>query len=243
MQHGTRNTKHETRSPMKLGKIGRLPRVICEQVNRRLQNDEPAASLLEWLNSLPEVKAVLAAEFGGCPVSKQNLSEWRTHGYRDWQMRQAALEFTQDLAADQADRSPLPAGALTDSLAQWVALRYAALAHTFTVATDDDPETELRRLREFCADIVTLRRGDLSAGRLNLEEARLASEQAKSDQEQERRFWEWTKRPDIQAKLYPHRDPDQIRREVVAMVDRELLGIRHPSAAPGAPELDPATLI
>ena len=55
---------------MKLGKIGRLPRVIREQVNRRLQNDEPAASLLEWLNSLPEVKAALAAEFGGCPVSK-----------------------------------------------------------------------------------------------------------------------------------------------------------------------------
>src|SRR2546426_580793 len=35
-----------------------------------------------------------------------------------------------------------------------------------------------------------------------------------------------TKRPDIQAKLYPNRDPDQIRRDVVKMLDRELLGVR-----------------
>src|SRR5437867_3557647 len=83
---------------MKVGKIGRLPRELREQVNRRLQNDEPTASLLEWLNSLPEVKSLLAAEFGGCPVSKQNLSEWRQHGYRQWQMRQAALEFRRNLA-------------------------------------------------------------------------------------------------------------------------------------------------
>ena len=225
---------------MKPGKIARLPRELREQVNRRLQDDEPAHSLIAWLNSLPEVQSLLAAEFEGRPLRKQNISEWKQNGYRHWQMRQAASEFTQILAADPPDPGDSSSGALTEKLAQWATLRFAALAHNFASFTDD-PETELRLLRDFCADILMLRRGDLSAGRLALEQARLAAEQAKSDQEQEKHFWEWTKRPDIQARLYPHRDPDQIRREVVAMVDRELLGIRHPTLA--APDPDPAILI
>ena len=45
-------------------------------------------------------------------------------------------------------------------------------------------------------------------------------------QAKEKEFWEWTKRPDIQEKLYPNRDPEKIRQDVVRMLDRELLGIR-----------------
>ena len=108
---------------------------------------------------------------------------------------------------------------------------------------DENPETELHRLREFCGDIVALRRGDLSAGRLGLEQARFAAEQAKTEQAEEKRFWEWTKRPDIQARLFPHRDPDEIRLQVVRMVDRELLGIRHPVEKTISPDHDPAVLI
>ena len=44
------------------GKIGRLPRAIQEQVNRRLENGEKARTLIAWLNALPEVQAMLAAE-------------------------------------------------------------------------------------------------------------------------------------------------------------------------------------
>ena len=84
---------------------------------------------------------------------------------------------------------------------------------------DDDPETELRRLREFCGDIVALRRGDISAGRLGVAQGRLAVLQAETDAQREKDFWAWTQRPDIQAKLYPKRDPDQIRRDVVRMLD------------------------
>jgi hypothetical protein len=42
--------------------------------------------------------------------------------------------------------------------------------------------------------------------------------------------------PDIQSKLYPHRDPDKVRRDVVRMLNRELLGRTHrddePAPAP-----------
>ena len=70
---------------------------------------------------------------------------------------------------------------------------------------------------------------------------RLKLELGDAAQEKEKEFWEWTKRPDIQAKLYPNRHPDQIRRDVVAMLDRELLGVR-PIDEPEE-TADPAMLI
>ena len=225
--------------PKSVGKISRLPRDIREQLNRRLQNDQDAKTLLDWLNALPEVQSVLASEFEGRPISKQNLSEWKQHGFRDWQRRQSALEFAQNLEADNAALPPSLAGPLTEKLAHWVALRYAGAAHALA-GLDDDPKTELRRLREFCGDILALRRGDISAGRLGVAQARLAVLQAETEAQKEKEFWTWTQRPDVQAKLYPKRDPDQIRRDVVRMLDEELLGIRPPASEP---DPDPALLI
>ena len=59
------------------GKIARLPQVIRDQLNHRLDDGEPGGGLLEWLNTLPAVQAVLAAEFGGSRINAQNLSNWR----------------------------------------------------------------------------------------------------------------------------------------------------------------------
>ena len=64
------------------------------------------------------------------------------------------------------------------------------------------------------------------AGRLGLEQQRIALDQAKGQEELEKLFWEWTKRPDVQARLYPHRDPDKTRRDAVRLLDQHLLGSR-----------------
>ena len=58
------------------GKIGRLPRAIQEQVNRRLENGEKARKLVARLYALPKVSAMLAAECAGAPLREQNLSDW-----------------------------------------------------------------------------------------------------------------------------------------------------------------------
>ena len=224
------------------GKIARLPRDVREQLNQRLEAGEPPSQILDWIIGLPEVQAVLADQFGGRSLNKQNLSEWKKRGFREWQMRRAALEFAQNLDEEDDALKKAFAGPLTDKLAHWIALRYAAAAHALTT-TDDNPEIELRRLRQFCGDIVALRRGDLSAGRLSLEQARLAAELAETEQEREKDFWARVERPEIQAKLYPDRDPDKIRAEVVRMLDRELLGVRDPARPAKEPELDPAVLI
>jgi hypothetical protein len=47
------------------GKIARRPKAVRHELNCRLSEGEPGASLGEWLNGRDEVKTVLAARFGG----------------------------------------------------------------------------------------------------------------------------------------------------------------------------------
>jgi len=161
-------------------------------------------------------------------------------------MHQSAREFSSELdssgiAAGQSSSAPL-----VDSLVQWISFRFAAAAQSSTFA--DDPETELRQIRQFLADIVALRRGDLVARRIDLEQRRidleqrrLTLEETKNEQTLEKLFWEWTQRPDIRAQLYPHQDPDKMRNDVVRLLDRHLLGVRDQSNH--ASEPDPAAFI
>jgi hypothetical protein len=197
------------------GKIARLPKAVRDELNRRLENGQPGRQLVAWLNGLPEVQAVLAADFGGKPVREQNLSEWKQGGYRDWVTQQEALELAARLGEDAAELGAADRPPLTDKLAQWLAVRYAAAVHVLA-ATEANPESEWQRLREFCADIVELRRGDQSAERLRLQREWLALDQANTEQAREKLFWEWTKRPDIREKLYPNRGggltPEMIER-------------------------------
>jgi len=51
------------------GKIGRLPETTRNELNQRLADGGPAAPLLQWLNALPKVQAVLADRFHAEPVN------------------------------------------------------------------------------------------------------------------------------------------------------------------------------
>ena len=154
------------------GKIARLPRDIREQINRQLHNGELGTNLVDWLNALTKVQAVLKAEFEGRPISEQNLSEWKAGGYRDWMTQQEALDMIHRLSADTAELKEAASELLTDKLAVWLAARYVVVAKSITV-TEDGDANEWRRLREFCSDLVALRKGDHSQERLKLEHERL----------------------------------------------------------------------
>ncbi len=148
------------------GKIARLPRAVRLELNRRLQNGEQGKKLVAWLNALPDVQAIVAAEFGGKIIREQNLSEWKQGGYRDWQAQQEALEIAGRLGEDAAEWAREDRAPLTDTVAHWLAARYA-------VATRRVAETGGREgwrlLREMCGDVVELRKGDHSAERLGIE--------------------------------------------------------------------------
>jgi hypothetical protein len=151
------------------GKIARLPRSIRDQLNRRLQDGEPGNRLVEWLNSLPETKQVLAADFDGRDISEQNLSEWKQGGHQDWLARQETLACARELAGDAAELSEAAEGSLADHLSVVLTSRYAALVSGWNGEMTDEFRRKLRALRALCQDIVELRRGDHFAERLRLD--------------------------------------------------------------------------
>ena len=160
------------------GKIARLPTAVRQELNRRLDEGEQGKKLVAWLNGLPEVQAILAAEFGGKPIREQNLSEWKQGGYRDWVAKQEALEIAERLGEDATEWNAEGRAPLTGTLTLWLVARYA-------VATRRVAETGGREgwrlLREMCGDIVELRKGDHSAERLQIERERLELEKEQSE--------------------------------------------------------------
>ena len=109
------------------GKIARLPHQLRDQLNQRLHNGEPGVDLIKWLNSLPEVQAVLAEHFAGVPISPQNLSEWNNGGFLDWLTTQELLEDAREFAANTAELPGFTDGHLADCLAHAITARYAVL--------------------------------------------------------------------------------------------------------------------
>ena len=191
----------------RIGKIARLPRVLRNQLNQRLHDGEAGHRLVEWLNALPEVQAVLAAGFEGRAINAQNLTDWKQGGYRDWVSQQEALELAQRLGEDAVELQPEGQPPLTETLALWLAACYA-------VATPQGAQTEgaegWRLLRELCADVVELRRGDHSAERLRLEREQVQLEQQRLHEKTEEELWAWALQPEIQERIC--RDSRRTRR-------------------------------
>ena len=158
------------------GKIARLPETIRRQLNQRLRNGEAGSVVVDWLNLLPEVQAVLATEFGGTPVREQNLSQWRRGGYAAWLAQQEALEMAAPVAADLQALAEATGGPVTDQMALWLTTRYLLASRNLEIASASD-ESGWERLHEFCRDLVALRRGDHCAGRLQLDREKFAGVQ------------------------------------------------------------------
>ena len=198
-------------SPSRSGKIARLPQDLRDQLNRRLQNGEQSDTLLPWLNNLPEVKTLLAAEFNSHPINRQNLSEWRKGGYRDWLVRQEALQFMQNIETDTTVAAqPLNAN-ITDKLARWLALQYAAAARSLHC---DNPKSNWNRLREFSSDICRLRRGELHAQHLQIKRDWLSFEQTNATHLREQQFTDWATKRGLTSPT-PHPDTDEAMDEVL----------------------------
>lgn len=87
-----------------IGKIGRLPYEIRCQLGRAIQDGVPGVRLVAWLNSLPEVQAILASDFGGRPINAENFSQWKVRGYPDWIQEQAFAQVTMDIVARNIEK-------------------------------------------------------------------------------------------------------------------------------------------
>ncbi len=203
------------------GKIARLPREIREELNRRLEDGAAGEPLLDWLNALPPVQAVLAGQFSGVPISKQNLSEWRTGGFAEWQSRQEMVADARELAADAAELSAVTGGRLTDHLAVVLGARYASALAGWDGQPSEEFHKKLKVLRGMCQDIVELRRGDHSGARLHMERERMEQKRERTDAEAVAQFEEWAKIPAVKDWICQDWvSPEERRRRLLAIFGR-----------------------
>jgi hypothetical protein len=154
-EHLKKNTKFMSRN----GKIARLPRAIRETLNLRLDDNEDGPETLEWLNGLPETRGVLDAHFGGVAISKQNLSQWRLGGYREWSLRRDLFEQARAVAdcVDEMGES-VETSLLPGNLAVVLAARYAKVLMTWDGEPDPKMSAEVATLRILCRDVALLQR-------------------------------------------------------------------------------------
>lgn len=163
------------------GKIARLSKVVREELNRRIDNSEQGKSLVKWLNSLPEVQAVMVAEFDGKPIREQNLSEWKNGGYRDWQARQERHEFVHQLEQEAKDLgSVMETEAVNRHLS---VVLTAELALTIRdVQQISDPRERAQCLAQIVGRFAQLRREESNASRAGIVRERWDEELAKKEE-------------------------------------------------------------
>ena len=141
------------------GKIARLPADIRSELNLRMEKGEEGASLLEWLNGLPEVQKRLQASFDGAALTKQNLSEWRQGGFREWELRQEWFDQARELWESAGEMEEvMEIQALPGLLAGVLAVRYAALLNQWNGEPEEKIEGQLRLLRGMVKDVALLQR-------------------------------------------------------------------------------------
>jgi hypothetical protein len=150
-----------------VGKIARLPKHIREKLNRRLENGQRAVDILPWLNALPAVKKILAAQFDSAPIIRQNLDNWRAGGYRQWQQDQKAFARIAKLretatGISRAGRGQLARAATT-----------VASAKILELLNDSESKLSPDDLAKISFALATLRNADQNEVRLKYEKTRL----------------------------------------------------------------------
>jgi hypothetical protein len=204
------------------GKIARLPDAIRQEINQRLRDGATANSILEWLNPLPEVKAILDAEFKGELISDQNLTNWRSGGYHDWQRHQENIELFASLqgqdysSLNTPSQGPSPATLLGNKLVLWTLTQLSSCARLISTL---EPEERWDRLRELSADLARLRRTEAYSEFIRLQAEWLALDQANSTAAKEK---ELAARLEKALEAAPNNNGEGITPELFEQVEREL---------------------
>ena len=156
------------------GKIGRLPEDIRDQLNQRLADGETARTVLTWLNALPAVQSVLAAQFAGQPVNEPNLSRWRTGGYQLWLRERERRATVRQLSADAEPSEVAELAAVLSQNFSTVIMADFALATRDVLRQVADPAERLHRIRAILRTVTQQRRVEYLTGRLQLDQERRA---------------------------------------------------------------------
>jgi hypothetical protein len=164
----TQNTSEANTSPTAaftatfthVGKIGRLPQSIRDQLGHRIEDGRPGTEIVQWLNEQLQVKVVLAEFFGARPINEQNLSDWRQSGHQNWLRHQNAAAAVQSLLESSGDLEKASGQrGICDRFAIVLAVEMTQTALAL-LAAETDLEKRWKRLCEIQRQLSQLRRDD-----------------------------------------------------------------------------------
>jgi len=173
--------------PPRVGKIARLPEPIREQLNLRLEEGEGGEPLLAWLNGLPETRQLLEQDFGGRPINKQNLSDWRQGGLAEWQLRRQLAEQARSTRSQAQEMRQDGAGFLIDDLLLVFTARYAALLSRWNGEVTPEFEAQVKVFSRLRRDLLSLQKSAHWSARQLEEWERIEAERARRKKEELKR--------------------------------------------------------
>jgi hypothetical protein len=170
-----------------------MPRVIRDEVNRRLADGQTSKSILDWLNNLPAACQILRDQFDAAPITESNLSDWRNGGFRESQQENQRQNNIQIIL----DAHPALIASVQGDLSDRIAVLFAAhmISELRELALEKDTENKALLWRELRMGLAAMRRYAYFTAKHRaefgkLEHERLEREQRKSPltaEEQEQR--------------------------------------------------------
>jgi hypothetical protein len=181
----------------RIGKIGRLPKTIRDELGRRIEDNELGSDIVFWLNGQDDVKRILAEQFEGRAITEQNLSHWKQTGHLDWLRLQETRDSAR-LLMEQADALDelAPKRDLGERLARVLAAEMARLASAL-LEQETDPEKRWQRLCQINRELLQLRRQDDRAIRTAIRQERWEAENRRLVAEEQAR-----KKTEDKARMY-----------------------------------------
>ena len=174
---------------MRNGKIASLPSDIRDLLSWRMEQGENSGDLLAWLNGHPKVQDSIKNSFDSAPINKQNLSQWRRGGFREWQFHhqfmRAAIHI-EDYFEQLTDGVDVPL--LAGKMAALLATRYAALLNTWEGAPSPEVEEKLRLLRGVNRDLALLQKTLQQARRLEIDKDQYYEDSMEKSREESRKM-------------------------------------------------------
>ena len=176
-------------------KIGRLPFAIRNELNERIRDGAQGSDILLWLNGLKETKKILR-ELKSSIVNAQNLTDWRSTGYKDWLDDQERADRIRRLA----EVSQTLATASGGNVAGIGCNIAAAKIMDILEAADEDQVADLSKALD------KLRAGENAAQKVALAEEKnaiqkeqLSLSRAKFERDTARLFVKWAQNKDALA--------------------------------------------
>ncbi|MCE0496954.1 MAG: hypothetical protein LV481_03290 [Methylacidiphilales bacterium] len=159
----------EFKSQGRINKIRTLPSAIRDEVSRRLEEGHIPREIAEWLNTVEEVRKILAEKWHGAPVERRAVDRWRQTGYLEWRRKHEHLEQLKELSEYALKLGQAAGGSIADGSAAIAGGRIMSILEN---ASDEDMLKMVHAITELRAGDFTKERLKQGGQKLELERQR-----------------------------------------------------------------------